>query len=133
MRSATKIQRKVVSKSQHKSKWSLIADPRRKPWPRTNNTSSCLSNTWLDSMALSRDPSLAQRPRRRPSRSQTTPAPPCNRLAYATSNRTLTSLTTQAPSPVMAKAIVADKANAFLKGSPITSTSSHKRRSQVTI
>ena len=133
MKSATKILLKVVSRSQLKSKWSLIAGPRRKQRPRINSTSSYLSNTWLGSMALSPDPSKTQAPKRKPFRSQATQAHPYNRPACATSNLTLTSLITQELFPtmavitkVLAKAIVVAKANVFLKGLPITSTSSHK-------
>ena len=133
MKSATKILPKVVSRSQLKSKWSLIADLRKKQRPRINSTSSCLSNTWLGSMALSPDPSKAQPPKRQPFRSQATQVHPCNRHACDTSNLTLTSLKTQELLPTMAvtikvqaKAIVVAKANAFLKGLPITSTSFRK-------
>ena len=133
MKSATKILHKVVSRSQLKSKWSLIADPRRKQRPRINSTSSYLSNTWLGSMALSPDPSKAQAPRRKLFRSQATQVHPCNRPACVTSNLTLTSLITQELFPtmavttkVLAKAIVVAKANVFLKGLSNISTSSHK-------
>jgi len=134
MKSATKTPRKIVSKSQPKSKWSLIAGPRRKPWPRIiNSTSSCLSNTWLGSMALSPDPSKPHPPRRQLPISQTTQAPPWNPHVYASSNPTLIRFTIKVTIKVQVRAIVVAKANVFQKGLPITSISFHRWYSKVIV